>query len=100
MSPFALPRKVFDEFIDELIDYCQGRVNTKTSSILDTLIEMKSRPVFSEKYSENWEEGFVKGRNYQRRLAKIRNDGQNNQIQIEDIYGQRQKVLEWWEQKL
>ncbi|MCJ8276581.1 MAG: radical SAM protein, partial [Bdellovibrionales bacterium] len=100
LSPFALPRPVLDELLDDLIAYCEPKTNSKNSALVDTFKVMKKRPVFETKYPDTWKSGFVQGRDHQKKLARIRKDGQEGRLSIEDIYQKHPKVLEWWQQEL
>lgn len=100
LSPFALPRDIFNEVIDDLISYCENKVNKKTLVIVETLKEMRKRPVFEEKYPDTWKAGFISGRTHQDYLAKIRKDGEGGRLTLESIYQENSKVLNWWKQDL
>lgn len=96
LSPFALPRDVLDEVLDDLIAYVQPRTNDKNRALYDTLIEMKRRPTFRERYPDSWQQGFESGRRYQRLLGQRRADGEAGRLRLEDIYAQSPRVLAWW----
>lgn len=99
-SPFALPRPLLAELLDDLIDHVRPRVNRKTKVLLDTLEEMKQRPTFEEQWPGEFKEGFRRGRDFQQRLGLWRKDGESGRLRIEDIYQMRPGVLEWWTRKL
>jgi hypothetical protein len=96
LSPFALPREILDEVLDDLIAYVQPRTNWKNQALLDTLVEMKKRSTFRESYPDTWKQGFLGGRRYQRVLAERRGDGSGGRLRLEDVYAANPRVLEWW----
>jgi len=92
MCPQVLPRDLFNEVIDDLLEYVTPKVqNTKYSYWIDCLVDLKNRQVFSEQYPD-WEEGLKNGKKRLQRIDKWR----KNEGVIEEIYSQNPKVLEWW----
>jgi organic radical activating enzyme len=96
LSPFALPRKILDPFLDDLIKEIEPITNERNSSVLDTLKEMKTRPTFAEQWPDTYEKEFLRGKETQMRLAEHRKDGEGGRLTIEEIYAARPDVLEWW----
>ena len=92
MCPQVLPRELYDEVLDDLIEYVTPKVqNTKYSYWIDCLVDLKARQVFSEQYPD-WEEGL---RNGKKRLQRVDSWRKNDGI-IEEIYSTNPKVLDWW----
>jgi hypothetical protein len=92
MCPQVLPRELFDEVLDDLIEYATPKVkNTKYSYWIDCLVDLKARQVFSEQYPD-WEEGL---RNGKKRLQRVDSWRKNDGV-IEEIYSANPKVLDWW----
>ena len=92
MCPQVLPRELYDEVLDDLIEYVTPKViNTKYSNWIDCLTDLKSRQVFSEIYPD-WKEGLIKGKKNLQRVDKWR----KNEGVIEKIYAQHPDVLKWW----
>ena len=92
MCPQVLPRELYDEVLDDLIEYITPKViNTKYSNWIDCLIDLKSRQVFSEIYPD-WKEGLIKGKKNLQRVDKWR----KNEGVIENIYAKHPGVLKWW----
>jgi hypothetical protein len=92
MCPQVLPRELFDEVLDDLIEYVTPKVqNTKYAYWIDCLVDLKARQVFSEQYTD-WEEGL---RNGKKRLQRVDSWRKNDGL-IEEIYSANPKVLEWW----
>ena len=96
LSPFALPRNILHPFLDDLMAECFPLINSSTNELFKTLQEMKRRPTFQEQYP-NWEKGFIEGRDYLQKIAKIRGDGTEGRLSIEKIYSARRDVLDWWQ---
>jgi|TARA_B110000971_G_scaffold22733_1_gene20540 hypothetical protein len=92
MCPQVLPRELYDEVLDDLIEYVTPKVqNTKYSYWIDCLVDLKARQVFSEQYPD-WEEGL---RNGKKRLQRVDSWRKNDGL-IEEIYSTNPKVLDWW----
>jgi hypothetical protein len=96
VSPFALPRKVLDDVLDDLLCYMEPKVNHRTQTLVTTLQDMRTRPTFEEQFPDRYEEAFYKGREFLQRLARHRGDGQNGRITIEQIFEPYPDVLRWW----
>jgi hypothetical protein len=95
MSPMSLPRKVLDEIIDDLLAYIEPRVTRKTQVYVETLHEMKKRPVFEEQY-DNYKDGFVEGRKRLLDIESIR----TQPITMEEILTANSNALAWWNQEI
>ena len=92
MCPQVLPRELYDEVLDDLIEYVTPKVqNTKYSYWIDCLVDLKARQVFSEQYPD-WEAGL---RNGKKRLQRVDSWRKNDGL-IEEIYSANPKVLDWW----
>jgi hypothetical protein len=91
-SPFAWPREILDEVIDDNLAYIEPKATDKQISLVKTLKEMKTRPTFAEQWPEKYEQSFKEGKMWQDKLKEIRKD----KLTIEDIYSQNKKLLKWW----
>lgn len=101
LSPLALPRKILDEILDDLINYVEPRVTLKTRSLLDTFYDLKKRPTFAELYPDRYLKSFKRGREYQNKIAMRRADGElNKAISLNDIYKANTAVYNWWNQNI
>ena len=85
MSPLALPRRLLDPWLDELIV-------ESTGAMRDVLLQLKTRPTFEEQWPKEWEAGLIKGKARVLQLEKIR----TQKTTMTDILGQRKDILEWW----
>jgi hypothetical protein len=95
-SPFAWPRHILDNTIDDILGYIEPRASLKQQTLISTLKEMKNRPTHQQKWN-NWFEGSVNGRRYQRLISEIRNDTELGVPTIEDIYKENcTELYDWW----
>ena len=94
MCPQVLPRDLYNEIIDDIIDYIKPKLigNEKHSNWIECLEDLKARQVFSEQYPD-WQEGLKRGKD---RLAKV-DKWRNNENHLNQIYLlHNKKVYEWW----
>ena len=88
MSPLALPRKILDRLVDELITN-----NNLGRALVDVLTQLKHRPTMAEQWPDQYAEGMRKGKNRIHTLERIRNDD----FTMRDILSADKEILEWWE---
>jgi hypothetical protein len=85
MSPLALPRRLLDPWLDELI--------LKTSGAMqDVLMQLKHRPTFEEQWPDTYQQSLAQGRARVLQLEKIR----TQKMTMTDILSARPDVLNWW----
>ena len=54
-------------------------------------------PTFQEQFPDTAEDQFFNGRQWQREIARIRNDGGiDSSITIEEIYSADPELWDWW----
>jgi len=94
-SPFAWPRHILDRHIDDVLAYIEPRATHKQQTLVNTLIEMKTRPTFAEQWPDTATKEFFKGKGYQDRLDEIRDEN----ITISEIYAVDTELFEWWNQQ-
>jgi sulfatase maturation enzyme AslB (radical SAM superfamily) len=87
LSPMALPRRVLNRWIDQLVPDCTS------TALRDILLQLKNRPNFEEQYPDTYANGVVKGKARVLQLESIRNDSYT----MSDILKQDQEIYEWWE---
>ena len=87
MSPLALPRKILERVIDQLITD-----NKLGSALEDVLVQLKNRPTMEEQFPD-YKLGMQKGKRRILRLESIRNDT----FTMQDILSTDQEILDWWE---
>ena len=85
MSPLALPRRLLEPWLDELIV-------TATGAMRDVLIQLKSRPTFEEQWPDQYRAGLVRGKARVLKLESIR----TQPITMNEILSGRSEVLDWW----
>lgn len=93
MCPQVLPRELFNEVIDDILDYIRPKVavNPKHANWIECLEDLKNRETFEEKYPD-WKEALVRGKQNLTRVDKWR----KNENTLEEIYSENPKVLNWW----
>ena len=97
MCPQVLPRDLYNEVIDDIINYIKPTVEKKPKYQywITCLEDLKNREVFSEKY-EDWKEGLEKGKYNLRRVDKWRN---NEELLSRIFLKHNKKVYDWWNKK-
>ena len=91
MSPMCLPRDILNPILDDLIEYEQKHGNEYTRVYSETFLDMKTRPNFSDKYS-NYEEGLRNGKERYKKIDEHRGDSGK----LEEILGLNTRVLDWY----
>jgi hypothetical protein len=93
MCPQVLPRELFNEVIDDIINYIKPKLVGREhySYWITCLEDLKNRQTFQEKY-ENWESELSHGKEILGRVDLWR----DNVGKIEEIFSQNPKVLNWW----
>jgi hypothetical protein len=87
MSPLALPRRILDPWVDEL-------VLKTTGALRDVLLQLKTRATFEEQWPDTYSAAIAKGKARVLKLEQIRTQS----VTMTDILSQRKDVLEWWTQ--
>jgi hypothetical protein len=93
MCPQVLPRDLYNEVIDDIIEYIKPKIvdKPKYNYWIVCLQDLKNRETFQEKYPD-WKEALQRGLENLKRVDKWR----NNEGVIEKIFSANPKVLEWW----
>jgi hypothetical protein len=86
MSPLALPRKLLDPWLDELVSNTSGAMR-------DVLLQLKTRPTFQEQWPDEYQSGLLKGKFRTIEIERIRKD----QFTLRDILKARPEILEWYD---
>ena len=95
LSPIALPRKLLDKIVDELLEFIEPRADAKQQSLVDVLKQLKNRPVFEETWPDQYKKGWLDGKLKQERIGAIRRD--YKKLTLEQIFAQDQRLLDWWD---
>ena len=85
MSPLALPRRLLDSWVDELVGRSAGAMR-------DVLLQLRTRPTFEEQWPDTYQAALARGKARVLQLEKIRTQS----VTMTDILGARPEVLEWW----
>jgi hypothetical protein len=95
LSPIALPRKLLNEIVDELLDYIVPLADSKQQSLIDVLNNLKTRPNFEEMWPNEYKRGWAEGKLKQERIGQIRND--YKKTTLKSIFEQDKRLYDWWE---
>jgi len=95
LSPIALPRKLLNEIVDELLDYIVPLADSKQQSLIDVLNNLKTRPNFEEMWPNEYKRGWAEGKLKQERIGQIRRD--YKKTTLESIFEQDKRLYDWWE---
>ena len=87
MSPLALPRRLLEPWINELLPEVTGPLH-------DVLLQLKSRPTFDEQWPAEYQQGLARGKARVLQLESIR----TQPTTMSEILAGRPSVLEWWNQ--
>jgi hypothetical protein len=93
MSPLALPRKLLDSWIDELLVGQDPANQLQNSPLRDILTQLKTRPTFQEQYPDSWQSALAQGKARMLQLESIRQD----KFTLADILSTRADVYEWYQ---
>ena len=85
MSPLSLPRKLLDNWIDELLPHTNGAME-------QLLLQLKIRPTFEEQWPDIYSKGLVKGKARVLKLESIR----ESKIIMADILKEKKEIHDWW----
>jgi hypothetical protein len=85
MSPLALPRRLLEPWLDELIPTASGAMQA-------VLTQLKNRPTFEEQWPDEYRSALAQGRARVLQLEQIRTQS----VTMTDILSARPDVLKWW----
>jgi hypothetical protein len=96
-SFMSWPRHILDRIVHELIEDLTPIITPKQQTVLNQLNQILYTPTFQQKFPDTAEDQFFNGRQWQREIARIRDDGQpGNSLTIEEIYSADQELWDWW----
>ena len=84
MSPLALPRKLLDRKIDELLPHTHDALH-------DVLSQLKTRPTFEEQWPDTFAKELAKGKHRVLQLEAIRGG-----MTLQYILALDAEILEWY----
>jgi len=92
MCPMALPRKILDRLVDEVLAKIKPRATWKQQGMIDMLENLKARPTFAEQWPDSYKTGLMKGKSRQLSIESIRTQS----ITLAEILSQDTDVYKWW----
>ena len=95
LSPLALPRKLLDEIVDELLDFIEPRADRNQQSLIDVLKNLKTRPNIEETWPDTFKRQLQEGKIYQEDIGRLRKD--YKKITLPQILSQDDRLINWWE---
>jgi hypothetical protein len=95
LSPLALPRKLLDEIVDELLDFIEPRADRNQQSLIDVLKNLKIRPNIEETWPDTFKRQLQEGKIYQEDIGRLRKD--YKKITLPQILSQDDRLIDWWE---
>ena len=87
LSPLALPRKLLDQKVDNLV------TDLSDGALKDILLQLKTRPTFAEQWPDEYAGGLAKGKARILKLEEIRKDT----LTLADILKQDPEIHEWYQ---
>lgn len=93
LSPLALPRKVLDKKIDQILNNIKSKATWKQQGMIDMLENLKQRPTFEEQWPDQYKQGMAKGKKRQLHLESIR----KQKIKLKAILAQDVDIYRWWD---
>ena len=95
LSPLALPRKLLNEIVDELLDFIEPRADRNQQSLIDVLKNLKTRPNIEETWPDTFKRQLQEGKIYQEDIGRLRKD--YKKITLPQILSQDDRLINWWE---
>jgi hypothetical protein len=95
LSPLALPRKLLNEIVDELLDFIEPRADRNQQSLIDVLKNLKIRPNIEETWPDTFKRQLQEGKIYQEDIGRLRKD--YKKITLPQILSQDDRLIDWWE---
>jgi len=95
LSPLALPRKLLNEIVDELLDFIEPRADRNQRSLVDVLKNLKTRPNIEETWPDTFKRQLQEGKIYQEDIGRLRKD--YKKITLPQILSQDDRLIDWWE---
>jgi hypothetical protein len=87
MSPLALPRKLLDKKLDQLL------LKLNNGALKDVVFQLKSRPVFAEQWPDTYQAGLRQGKQRVLHLESIRQDT----VTLAAIVSADPDIKEWYD---
>ena len=95
LSPLALPRKLLNEIVDELLEFIEPRADRNQKSLVDVLKNLKTRPNIEETWPGTFKKELQEGKIYQEDIGRLRRD--YKKVTLPQILSQDDRLIDWWE---
>ena len=95
LSPLALPRKILNEIVDELLDFVEPRADKNQQSLIDVLKNLKTRPNIEETWPDTFKNQLQEGKIYQEDIGRLRKD--YKKITLPQILSADDRLIDWWD---
>ena len=86
MSPLALPRRILERKIDEIIPGTTG-------ALRDVLNQLGTRPTFAEQWPDTYQDTLARARRRVEQIERIRGDT----LTLRDILSKDTEMVEWYD---
>ena len=95
-SFMSWPRHILDRIVNNLLTDLIPIVTHKQQTVIRELESILQMPTFQEQFPDTAEQQFFNGRQWQRTIADMRKDGENNTLTIEKIYSVDSELYDWY----
>lgn len=95
-SFMSWPRHILDRIVNSLLTDLRPIVTHKQQTVIRELESILQMPTFQEQFPDTAEQQFFNGRQWQRTIADMRKDGENNTLTIEKIYSVDSELYDWY----
>ena len=96
-SMMSWPKHILHRIVNELLDDLRPIITEKQQTVIRELESMLQMETFQETFPEIAEQQFFNGRQWQRTIAGIRNDGEQGEaVTVEEIYSADKELYDWY----
>jgi hypothetical protein len=96
-SFMSWPRHILDRIVNSLLDDLRPIITPKQQTVIHQLESILNTPTFAEQFPDTHEDQFFNGRQWQKTIADIRNDGAPGEaLTIQDIYKEDEELYNWY----
>ena len=96
-SFMSWPRHILDRIVNSLLDDLRPIITPKQQTVIRQLEAILETPTFQEQFPDTAEDQFFNGRQWQKTIAEIRNDGAPGEaLTVQDIYKTDEELYNWY----
>ena len=96
-SFMSWPRHILDRIVNSLLDDLRPIITPKQQTVIRQLEAILETPTFQEQFPDTAEDQFFNGRQWQKTIAEIRNDGAPGEaLTVQDIYKADEELYNWY----